>query len=81
MEITVQVNDFYKKIFHDYDKTAIMEIFVKVRRFSLILALLLIMYNMNHLLIMGYWGFLFYNTTYGKIIFSLGYEKVFLQAA
>jgi len=76
MEITVQVNDFYKKIFHDYDKSAIMEIFVKVRRFSLILALLLIMYNMNHLLIMSYWGFLFYNTTYGKIIFTLGYEKV-----
>jgi len=79
MEITVQVNDFYKKIFHDYDKSAIMEIFVKVRRFSLILALLLIMYNMNHLLIMSYWGFLFYNTTYGKIIFTLGYEKVFID--
>lgn len=76
MEITVKVNDFYKKIFHDYDKTAIMEIFTKVRRFSLILALLLVMYNMNHIIIMSYWAFLFYNTTYGKTLFELGYDKV-----
>jgi len=72
----VKFNEYYKKIFHDYDKTAMMEIFIKLKRFSLILAFLLMMYNMNHLIIMGYWAFLLYNTSIGKTLFTMGYEKV-----
>lgn len=76
MEMTVNMNDYYNRIFHDYDKTAIMNILTTLKRFSLIFALLLMMYNMNHLFVMGYWTFLLYNTTIGGAIFRLGYQKV-----
>lgn len=76
MGLTVLMNSYYNRIFHDYDKTAIMNIFTTLKRFSLILALLLMMYNLNHLFIMGYWAFLFYNTSIGGALMKLCYDKV-----